>query len=168
MGSVNTDRIIIHFYICMEQYIRQGRPGIADQAAVDNRVPGKNNGTVKKTVAIRIEGKIKIRIAEFFLYRCYIIIKIREGGGMKFLQAKHIGILLFDEVKHFKSCLASFVIIPFHFNKPVHIPGSHPYGPRFFFIIKCTGPVKSEKNNDAFKTQQENKPVDKRKTIFEK
>src|SRR5258705_2005751 len=137
----------------MQQHIRQGGPGIADETTVNDRVPGKNNRAVKKIITIRIKREIEIRIVQFFLYRGYIIIKIRKSGSMKFLQAKHIGILLFDEVKHFKSFLASVVIVPLHFNEPVHIPGNHPDRARFLFILKSTRHVKSKKNDNAVKTQ---------------
>ena len=64
----------------------------------------------------------------------------------KFLEAKDIRILLFQLFHHFESCLATCIIITFHFNKAGDVPANYAQSPWLFVEFKCLGPVKSKKN----------------------
>jgi hypothetical protein len=119
MRGINAEGVGIHFDVCLQQYIGQSGSWVADAAAIHDGVAGKNDRAVIMIIAICIEGKIKIGIAEVLLYRCYIIIKLGNGGSMEFLQAKNISVLLVFRLSSIKRATFQLTIR--------NVPGSFLY-----------------------------------------
>src|SRR5438270_10228316 len=102
MAGKDPERVIVQSYIGVEERFGNAWAGINNYTTVDDRQPGKNNRAVVKFGTIFVKRKIIVWVIQLFLYITDVIIITGPfGRGVKFLQAKHIGILLFQQLHHF-------------------------------------------------------------------
>src|SRR5690606_38737196 len=72
----------------------------------------------------------------------------------EFLKAKHVGILLFNLLHHLHSCLASLIVVSFHFKETSHIPGCNANARRVLGFFEINRPPECNEHLDALNTQQ--------------